>query len=35
VLRVDPHPAWDRTWRWVTFNGVADNTRRVYLMQMP
>lgn len=35
VLRVDLHPAWDRTWRWVTFNGVADNTRRVYLMQMP
>ncbi len=31
ALRVDPHPSWDRTWRYVTFNGVADNTRRVYL----
>lgn len=31
ALRVDPHPSWDRTWRWVTFNGVSDNTRRVYL----
>ncbi len=31
ALRVDPHPSWDRTWRWVTFNGVQGNTRRVYL----
>ena len=32
VLRVDPHPAWDRTWRWVAFNGVDEtNTRRVYI----
>ena len=33
VLRVDPHPAWDRTGRYVIFNGVAfgDNTRRVFL----
>jgi hypothetical protein len=32
-LRVDPHPAWDATWRWVSFNAVdeAANTRRVYL----
>jgi hypothetical protein len=31
ALRVDAHPAWDRSWRWVVFNGVADNTRRVYV----
>jgi Tol biopolymer transport system component len=30
-LRVDPHPAWDRSWRYVTFNAVTDNTRRVFL----
>jgi len=29
--RVDPHPAWDRTWRYVAFNGVAGNTRRVFI----
>ena len=34
VLRVDAHPAWDRTWRWTTFNGVSgtgDGTRRVFV----
>ncbi|NLF32556.1 MAG: hypothetical protein GX591_16905 [Planctomycetes bacterium] len=31
ALRVDAHPAWDRSWRWVVFNGVAGNTRRVYV----
>ena len=32
ALRVDPHPAWDRGWRWVSFNGTdASNTRRVFL----
>jgi len=31
ALRVDAHPAWDRSWRWVVFNGVADNTRKVYV----
>ncbi|MCC5829210.1 MAG: hypothetical protein JJU36_07155 [Phycisphaeraceae bacterium] len=32
VMRVDPHPAWDRSWRWVVFNGVDQaNTRRVYV----
>ncbi|HOF18918.1 MAG TPA: hypothetical protein PK082_08405 [Phycisphaerae bacterium] len=32
ALRVDPHPAWDRSWRWVAFNGVmGDNTRRVFV----
>lgn len=33
-LRVDSHPSWDRSWRWVTFNGVSDNTRHVYLADM-
>ena len=31
ALRVDPHPAWDRSWRRVVFNGVDGDTRRVYL----
>ena len=34
VLRVDPHPAWDRTWRYVTFNGFVDGTRRVFVADM-
>jgi hypothetical protein len=34
ALRVDPHPAWDRTWRYVTFNGVIDGTRRVFVADM-
>ena len=34
VLRVDPHPAWDRTWRYVTFNGHVDGTRRVFVADM-
>ncbi|MEX0775116.1 MAG: hypothetical protein WD042_05305 [Phycisphaeraceae bacterium] len=34
AMRVDAHPAWDRSWRWVTFNGVQDNTRHVYLADM-
>jgi hypothetical protein len=33
-LRVDPHPAWDRTWRHVAFNGVTNHTRRVFVMDM-
>jgi hypothetical protein len=31
VLRVDAHPAWDRTWRYVTFNGFVGGTRRVFI----
>ena len=33
ALRVDPHPAWDRGWRWVTFNGTdpGQTTRHVFL----
>lgn len=34
VMRVDPHPAWDRTWRFVTFNAFVDGTRRVYVADM-
>jgi hypothetical protein len=32
--RVDPHPAWDRNWRWVAFNGYTDGARRVFIMDM-
>lgn len=35
ALRVDPHPAWDRSWRWFVYNGTDQtNTRRVYLADM-
>ncbi len=34
LLRIDPHPAWDRTHRWVTFNAYTEGTRRVYLADM-
>ena len=34
VLRIDPHPAWDRTWRYVTFNGFVGGTRRVFIADM-
>lgn len=34
VLRVDPHPAWDRTWRYVTFNAFVGGTRHVYVADM-
>jgi hypothetical protein len=34
TLRVDPHPAWDPTFRWIAFNGYADNTRRVYIADL-
>ena len=33
-LRVDPHPAWDRSWRYVTFNAFVGGTRRVFLADM-
>jgi hypothetical protein len=33
-LRVDPHPAWDSTHRWVTFNAFPDGTRRIFVMHM-
>jgi hypothetical protein len=34
IMRVDPHPAWDRAWRRIAFNAVADGTRRVYVADM-
>jgi hypothetical protein len=30
-MRVDPHPAWDRSGRLVVFNGFVDGTRNVFL----
>ncbi|HOK04217.1 MAG TPA: hypothetical protein PLN24_03070, partial [Victivallales bacterium] len=34
VMRVDPHPAWDRTWRYITFNAFVGGTRRVFIADM-
>lgn len=34
VMRIDPHPAWDRTWRYVTFNAYVGGTRRVFVADM-
>ena len=34
ALRVDAHPAWDRTGRYVTFNGFVGGTRRVFIADM-
>lgn len=31
ALRVDPHPAWDPTWRYVTFNAFVGGTRHVFV----
>lgn len=33
-MRIDPHPAWDRTSRYVTFNGFVGGTRRVFVADM-
>lgn len=33
-LRIDPHPAWDKEFRYVAFNGYADGTRRVYVADL-
>ena len=30
IMRVDPHPAWDRSYRRVAFNACPDGHRRVY-----
>ena len=34
VMRIDAHPAWDRTWRYVTFNAFVGGTRRVFVADM-
>jgi hypothetical protein len=34
TLRVDPHPAWDRSWRFVAFNGFVGGTRRVLVADL-
>jgi hypothetical protein len=33
-FRIDAHPAWDRSGRYVVFNGFVDNTRRVYIADL-
>jgi len=33
-LRIDPHPAWDRSYDSVVFNGWAEGSRRVYVADM-
>jgi len=33
-LRVDPHPAWDRSHRWVAFNAWPDGVRQVLLADL-
>ena len=34
AMRIDPHPAWDPTRRWVVVNAFLGGTRRVLLMDM-
>lgn len=34
VLRIDPHPAWDQSWRYVTFNAYVGGTRRVFIADL-
>lgn len=33
-FRVDPHPTWDRSGRYVIFNGFEDNTRCVFITDL-
>lgn len=30
-FRIDPHPAWDKSGRYIVFNGYIDNTRNVFM----
>lgn len=32
-LRIDPHPAWDRDFKRIVFNGFLGGTRRVYVIE--
>lgn len=34
ALRVDPHPAWDRSFRYITFNGCEAGSRKVYIADL-
>ena len=34
TLRVDPHPAWDRSFKRIALNGYSDGTRRVYVADL-
>ncbi|MCK5805831.1 MAG: hypothetical protein KAI66_23570 [Lentisphaeria bacterium] len=33
-MRLDPHPAWDRSWRYLVFNAFPNGTRRVMLADL-
>ena len=33
-LRIDPHPAWDREYKRIIFNGCDNGVRRVYLADL-
>ncbi|WP_291100619.1 MULTISPECIES: hypothetical protein [unclassified Flavobacterium] len=33
-FRVDPHPAWDKSGRYIIFNGYIDNTRNVFMVDI-
>jgi glycosyltransferase involved in cell wall biosynthesis len=33
-LRLDPHPAWDRAYRCIAFNGWIDGTRKVFVADL-
>ncbi len=33
-FRIDPHPAWDKTGRYVVFNGYVGNTRNVFIADL-
>jgi Tol biopolymer transport system component len=33
-FRIDAHPAWDRSGRYVVFNGFEGNTRKVYIADL-
>ncbi len=34
VMRVDPHPAWDRSYRYITFNACPNGERQVFVADM-
>jgi hypothetical protein len=33
-FRIDAHPAWDRSGRYVIFNGFLDGTRNVFIADL-